>query len=713
MAATCMRFALATGLLVLATMLPACKSSSASGAPPTTGTAALLPTTGTAALPPTTGTAALPPTTSARREVAPDFVQIPFGNSGETLETHLPNLVTNFVVRRSDDAIVTASPWDEGDHSTTVIKDGVAVGSCRALMAWGASAQGFVAANSAHVFATLKIVGDTSNQGRNDMFTPPLGTVWWGFNVYDPDCSVPGGAWPLYKNFVRIGETALAPKGQPSTDTPITGIAASESAIYVSMGSSNKVLVVDAKTLKVTASFAVASPGEVALDAKGNLWVIRNGKDIVQLSSKGKPTGKAISGIASPTALGLTSSNDLLVTAGLDVFRYTIAGAPALVQTWSPITSGYDGTPGPLRWRGKLVGAAGDGKGNVVVVWMHGAHAVYESYSPTGALLWQKMALLADEATAPILNDDKTTVDVYTGLDLFTVRLDAQPPSWTWKGHLIDPVTTRPAQLGGSMMVQNVGGRRLVLQANQYSGAPVELLTHSVGTLLQPRVTYPADTPGTNWYWHLHPNGDLTEVIDRQGFFYFRFKGYDSAGVPMHEKSAAIAPPNPSGDRWGGKDGDAFDRVIYDAGSDTLVVGGHTDRKPRSGMWGEFRVLVAYAGFGAFLGDGNLAHLSEKWRIDLPYTDDLQDRFATGECHPRGLWILGDGLFVQFMESERIMKYDLASGAYVGQYDPKVASWDDVNAGLQGVQLPDGRLFLTILSITQASAVGLLGAWGG
>jgi hypothetical protein len=646
-----------------------------------------------------------------------DCVQIPFGNSGPAAGNHLPNIVHTFVVRKSDNAIVTGSDWDEGTHATAVIEageKGVTVHACAGLMGWGALAQGHVAINSDHIYAAVRVRGEPAMQNRQDMISPPVGTAWWGVSAYDHECKVVGGTFPLYKNFLKLHETIIAAKEAPSTDTPITGLVASDTTVYVAIGSMDTVYEIDAKTSAVKGSFTVTAPGPMQIDAKGHLWILRNRpgkKDVVQVDHRGKPTGKVIADAGSATALGLSASNELIVSGGLDVRFYKITKKPKLERTWSAVTTGYDGTPGPFRWRGALVGATGEANGNVIVVWMHAAHAVYESYTEAGQLNWQKVALVADEASAPILNDDQKSADVYTASDVFTVRWDTTPPGWTWKGHVCDPLTNPNDSPQGSMMVQKVGDRRLVMKANHSGGGPVTLLTHSTGTLLQPRVTYPMDKPGTNWYWHLEPNGDLVEVLATSGFYYFTFKGYDASGAPTHDKSALLVPPDPAGDQWGGTNPDPFDRVVYDAPSDTLLVAGHTMKKPRGKTWGEFRVLVAYAGFGAFLRDGDRSHLTERWRLDLPYPDDFAPYFAKNPGNPRGLWVIGDAVVVQFMETETLAEYALASGAYLGQYCPNVASWLDVNAGLQGVALPDGRMFLTTLSITQESALGLLGTW--
>ena len=54
------------------------------------------------------------------------------------------------------------------------------------------------------------------------------------------------------------------------------------------------------------------------------------------------------------------------------------------------------------------------------------------------------------------------------------------------------------------------------------------------------------------------------------------------------------------------------------------------------------------------------------------------------------------------------MRFDLATGSYIDQYYPNLASWQDIDTGLQGLALPDGNMFLTTLSITQASGMGVL-----
>ena len=640
---------------------------------------------------------------------APDVAMIPFGNSGPTVDSHLSNGITSFTVRRTDDALIASSEWDEGGHALSLIKDGRAMAACTATMGWGAFAQGFGAANSTHVFAALKIQGAKEMQGRSDMVSPPLDTFWWGVSVFEPNCTVRGGTYPLYRNFIKLVENVGA-AGKPSADTPITGLAADDATVFVSVGALNKVFTVDAATQKASGSFAAKAPGKILIDATGHPWVVTTlgaGRALTQYDVKGHPTGKVIAGVSNSTGLGLTTANELLVTNGLSIQRYDVANTPAVTKTWTAITSGYDGTPGPFRWRGELVGASCDSAGNMFVVWRDGARSVYEAYSPTDQLLWQKFALTNDEPTAPILNDDGASADAYDGTDVFTVRFDASPPSWTWKGHLVNAL--EPKDNSGTMMVEKVGDRRLFLKANHYSAGPVTLLTHSVGTLLEPRVTYQVDPGGTNWYWHLHPNGDLCEVLHSSGFYYFSFKGYDAAGVPRHQKSKEVRPPDPIDDKWGG--GDPFDRAIYDAGKDILLVAGPTDKKPRGSVWGEFTVLVAYSGFGAVLKDGDQAHLVQKWRIDFPSPTDPSPLVPAGAAHARGLWIVGDAVVAQFEESESLIRYDLATGAYFDQFAPHVPSWDDVNAGLQGIALPDGRMFLTILSITQESAVGVL--WKG
>jgi hypothetical protein len=673
--------------------------------------AALIGCARTSATPPALTQPQVPTVSPLRPVVAqPDDVALfPFGNSGGTQATHLPNAVQSFAVRKRDSAIVAAAAWDEGTHEVSIIRNGVAIATCGAMMGWGARSQGYAATNSNHIYAGLMIQGEAVMQHHADIIAPPIGTAWWGFAVYDDNCAVPGPHSPLYANFVKLWETVRAPKGEPSTDTPLTGLAANESRIYAAIASLNKVFTVDAQTLKLLGATTLPSPGALAADASGHVWALTSPSSgtstAVQLDINGSPTGKQIPNLAGASFLGTGMSDELLITFGASrtVTRYDPARSLLPSKTWSPAREPYDGLPGPFKWRGTLQGATTDANGDLVVVWAEGAHDIYECYSPADKLLWQNFALVGDEATAPILNADHKSADVYGPTDVFTIHFETNPPTWTWKGHTIDASTNLAAN--ASVMVQDVAGRRLVLKTSHIGSGAATLLAHSAGTVLTPVATLQADGP--NWYWHLEPSGDLTEVMINRGFYYFSFRGYDPSGAPTYSKSPLIVPPDPHGDPWGGSNKDSFDRVMYDQAHDLLIVAGHTVAKPRADTWGEFRVVVAYSGFGDFL-HGKPLQLGERWRLDLPYPPDFAPLFAKNPGYARGLWIVGDTLLVQFQETESIVRYRLDTAAYLDQYTPSVSSWNDVNTGLQGIALPDGRMLLTILSITQESALGVI-----
>ena len=68
----------------------------------------------------------------------------------------------------------------------------------------------------------------------------------------------------MFANFVKVAESIPAPKGKPSTDLPLTGMAASDRVVYVAIGTLNKVFMVDAATRKEIGSFHQCARADAA-----------------------------------------------------------------------------------------------------------------------------------------------------------------------------------------------------------------------------------------------------------------------------------------------------------------------------------------------------------------------------------------------------------------------------------------------------------------
>lgn len=630
-------------------------------------------------------------------EAPASWIQVPVGNSGGTLASHLPGIICTFAVR-GDGTVITASSWDEGLHVSALVRDGNLVGFCTGLGGWGAGGGGYVAINSKRIFNSINLGGAATMQNRSDMVSPPVGTTWIGFEYFGIDGNAPGGK--LYANMVEATSVPQGTKPVPA----VTGMAATESRVFVAVGSQNRVYVHDAATNEQLTVWTIENPGVMQTDAQGFVWIIQ-GAAVVQYDANGEPTGRSIAGAGQPYALGTAPGGDLLVTDGnaLTVRRYgSLQTTPTVTKTWTTNTTTYTGAPGPFMWRGLLKGASCDAAGNMYVICMDGAHAVYECYSPDDRLLWQALALVADEAAAPILAANGTSVDVYTTFDLFNVDLTANPPRWVWKGHTHDSIAfPDPAVAGHACpQAQLVKGRRLVAMGSHYGGPPVTIYAHMAAgsTTLMPLTTLNgASGLGTEWSWWFAPNGDLWEVASAGGIRRHTFTGFDAKGVPQYTAGPMVKPPNPTGDSWGA---DAFCRARYDAATDTMMVAGHTTKKPRGPTWGEFRVIVAYSKWSKTP--------VQKWRIDLPYGTEDWGKIVTKDAGWfRGMELVGDRLFLQTMQTETVFVFDAKTGEYLTRYFPNVSSWNDVNEGLRVIRLPNGGYFGTILSIMAESAVCL------
>lgn len=185
----------------------------------------------------------------------------------------------------------------------------------------------------------------------------------------------------------------------------IHGVAASEDRVYAACAD-GRVRAFDAE-LKPLGDWPAPSPGEMALDARGNLWIIDTRERAVRrLDPRGEPLPQEVrfpDGV-DPADVAVTPDGRLLVAdrgprRQVRVYR-DIDRAPELERTLGEPGGVFAGDrPGAFGDRRFIapIGVGGDERGNLYVACgpyggTHGGTAIIQSYAPDGRLNWRVLS---------------------------------------------------------------------------------------------------------------------------------------------------------------------------------------------------------------------------------------------------------------------------------------------------------------------------------
>ncbi len=387
--------------------------------------------------------------------------------------------------------VYTNSGWDESGAEIAAYRNGDRIAFANNTHGWGAGGGDAITANSTYVYAAMSIGNQNNTLSGADF--PPANYTWYGItrrSVVDISQGAPftggvGNSANASKNSFLIVETV------PSTkDAGIRGLVANDSELFVSDPYRNQILVFDAQTMRRKRIFAVPSPGHLALDRDGSLWVITGA-----LQGQGKlahysSTGALLGGTPTlpagkvPADITVSPSGNLYVAdigPAQQILGYTKMST-GMPQALPPIGTVYGldhPTPGVIA-AGRfnfITGIGFDAAGNLYVGQNGegprplnsatvGAGAVLQAFKGTSrGIAWELDGLaFVDSATF----DPGAPNTVYTGSKIFTMDW-SKPPGrqWIYAAYTVDrlgfpddPSLCLGRMVRGEPMVRRLNGNR-------------------------------------------------------------------------------------------------------------------------------------------------------------------------------------------------------------------------------------------------------------
>ncbi len=333
----------------------------------------------------------------------------------------------------SDGTCYTATGWDEDGAEIGIYREGDVVGSAGHTHGWGYSGGSAVTASKDYLFFA-QTVGNEGG-GLKGMGTwPSKGRVWYGVSrrrrdgAPAPFESGKGGDGDTLKGvFLPINDMA------EGVNAEITGLAAdTKNHLFVSDPYSAQVKVYDAETMALLHSWRVERPAALAVNGKGELWVVQTtgiaaqNARLLHLTADGRPMpdGFDLPREVKPGGICLDAQGRLLLTdrgVAQQIRVYDTHNVPPALTGTIGVRGGIFagkgseiGRDGPLRFNDP-VGVGVDRTGNLYVCSsgsVAGGGTVLESYDEDNKRLWRLQGLaFIDTADVDPTSDG---VHVYT-----------------------------------------------------------------------------------------------------------------------------------------------------------------------------------------------------------------------------------------------------------------------------------------------------------
>ncbi|WP_175873385.1 SMP-30/gluconolaconase/LRE-like region family protein [Burkholderia sp. BCC0397] len=498
----------------------------------------------------------LAPASHAQAQYSTDWLANTYG----TLASHVGNGARSMWVA-PEGVIYTASRWDENAGGVAIYQNGQPLGTIGIHDEFHGGA---ITGNSTSLFVAL---------GYNRTFGS--GSVGrYNRSTNQRDLRIPVSTWT----------------GIQYADV-ITGLATGGNLLYVSDFYGNRVRVYTTDGVWQR-DIGVTSPGALALDAAGNLWVARKSAGVVAQFSA---TGAAMNTLqmaagARPASLYFDAPMGRLMVGdeGPDMNIKVYSGLPGLpVQVgtfgvqggYLDTTTGIKGQVGDKRFT-RVAALGKDAGGNLYVLnnawgggWDLGRNGSTDlhSYSPIGTLQWKLQALNFEGIAAPDPVTDGTLFfsgnNVYTGTAGGTFVANTVDPFTYPKDPRLDMNDYQRGQHFGQLV--NVGGNRILVASGQNPGNfNFYYFNTASGYIAIPAGSLPGKPFNTTLQvtagFDIDGNGDVwaglngSNVITR-----YPMTGFDATGKPSWGKP--VTTPVPSSVA-------PVTRIIYQADSDTMIL---------------------------------------------------------------------------------------------------------------------------------------------
>nr|WKF61965.1 hypothetical protein HUO10_006497 [Paraburkholderia busanensis] len=492
---------------------------------------------------------------NTRAQYTTDWLANTFG----TLATHVGNTARSLWVA-PEGVVYTASLWDENEGGVAIYQNGKSAGSIGAHADFQGSA---ITGNATSIFAALQYNRSfgSGSVGRYNRATQTR------------DLVIPVSTWTAVQH----------------ADV-ITGLATAGSLLYASdvLGNRVRVYTTDGVWQR---DIAMASPGALALDGAGNLWVAQqNAAAIVEFSPAGATLNTIQMPAASrPSALYFDAASGQLLVGDqgpdMNIKLYSIAGAPALVGTFGvqggylDTTSGIKGQVGDKRFT-RVAGIGKDASGNLYVLnnpwggsWDMGRNGATDlhMYDVNGNLQWKLQALNFEAVGAPDPLTDAAYF--YSGAHVYTGTAGG-----SFVANTVDPFTypsdprlnmndTQRDEHFGQLVA--VGGNRILVASGQnpavfyfyHFNAASGYIAIPDGAL--PGTLFNTDRPVTGGFC-IDSRGDVWAGLDRTNHIYhYPLTGFDGTGKPLWGPAVTISIPQSIR---------PLTRIVYLPESDTMIL---------------------------------------------------------------------------------------------------------------------------------------------
>ncbi|MFM0261207.1 SMP-30/gluconolactonase/LRE family protein [Paraburkholderia sediminicola] len=480
-------------------------------------------------------------------------------NTFGTLAAHVGNGARSMWVA-PEGVIYTASLWDENEGGVAIYQNGKSIGSI------GINSEfqgGAITGNATSIFAALQYstVYGSGAVGRYNRATQKR------------DLLIPVSAW----NAVKQADV-------------ITGLATTGSLLYASDFQGNRVRVYTTDGVWQQ-DINVASPGALALDGAGNLWVAQqSAAAIVEFSPAGAPLSTIqMPATSRPSALYFDASSGQLMVGDqgpdMNIKLYNVSGTPTLVGTFGiqggylDSTAGIKGQVGDKRFT-RVVGIGKDAAGNLYVLnnpwgggWDLGRNGGTDihAYDSAGNLQWKLQSLNFEAVAAPDPVTDGAYfyggTNIYTGAAGGTfVANTVDPFSYPSDPRLNMNDTQRDEHFG---QLVSVGGNRILVASGQNPG--IFYFYHfnaASGYIAIPDASIPGPAFNTTRQitggFCIDSRGDVWAGLDRTNHIYhYPLVSFDGSGKPTWGPGVAI--PIPQSIR-------PLTRIIYLPESDTMIL---------------------------------------------------------------------------------------------------------------------------------------------
>ncbi len=514
----------------------------------------------------------------------------------------------------------------------------------------------------------------------------------------------------------RLGDEAY--NRTPSTGGSIHGLALRNGELYLSDSKAGRIRVLKTATMKEVRSFPAPSPGPIAVNGKGQIWVVqgkpgeepfdRGGLKIISFSQEGQ-SGPEITDFENPCALAFDPKGQLLV-GGLNrhsqVWFYDVTGTPKKVDTFGTEGGIFSGVPGEYQpqkfhW---IRGLGYDAAGNLYVAGVLGSwyNTLIEGYSSTGERLWDVYGLgnWLDTACTDPANENL----VYTKENVFSMEWRKPPgkeqsPVGLSVDRFTYPRDSRVTDLHGPSHRLVNGVRRISGGLFLYCGAQgtgnLEIYTFGEQGCVAAPCGYIAGAStwrpenGKRWpedaetfiWTDANRNGapDATEFasVDRKprwGFmhldaaagiwqcsgdgtiFHLPCEGIDPRGNPIYRRASEVSYPYPPEFT-----GDRLRRLFYVPGADLLIAGGSPGTDANA-----CDMLIRYDHWS------DATKRLRRWKIHLPLNDkSYTPDTGYGGGAPVAMQARGKYLFVAYGYG-LVRVHQLDDGGYVGTIRPDI-----------------------------------------